>query len=145
MKQPVVLLVLVTFVAVVSFVVASEEFKNGRTMTSLLSGTNVVDTQGDADGTGILKFTVRADEGKFCYDLSVTNISPATNATLNVGLRGTSGEPVASLQPPTKGSSADCVNLDADRIGDIVRNPTTYYVDVQNADFPNGAVRGQLR
>jgi hypothetical protein len=144
MKQPGVLLVLVIFVAAVSFVVASEDFKTGRTKVQL-SGMNVVSNLGDADGSGTLKFTVRADEGKFCYDLSVSNISSATSATLNFGSRGATGQQVATLQAPAKGSSADCVSLDADRIDDITRNPANYYVSVENAEFPNGAIRGQLK
>ena len=143
MKQPVVLLVLVTFVAAVSFVVASEEFKNGRTKTAVLSGMNVIN--GDTDGAGLLKFTVRADQGKFCYDLSVANISRATTATLNLGVRETTGQIVANLQAPANGSSADCIFLDPDRISDITRNPGNYYVSVENQDFPIGALRGQLK
>lgn len=143
MKQPGVLLVLITFVAAVSFVVASEDFKNGRTKTAALSGMNLVN--GDPDGTGVLKYTIGADEGKFCYELSVANISPAAVATLNVGSRGTNGQVVATLQAPTKNSSANCINLDADRISDITRNPAGYYVIVQTEEFPNGAVRGQLK
>ena len=147
MKQPGVLLVLVIFVAAVSFVVASQEFKYGGTKTAQLSGSNVVNSIGDADGTGVLEVTVRADEGKFCYGLSLTNISTASSVTLNYGLKGTNGPQVAILQTPSqaKGSSVDCVALDADRIGDIMRNPASYYVNVQNAEFPNGAVRGQLK
>jgi hypothetical protein len=145
MKQPGVLLILVTFVAAVSFVVASEEYKNGRMKTATLSGINEIATPGDADGTGILKFAVRSEGGRFCYDLSVSNISTPTAASLNMGTRDTVGQPIAVLQPPVTGSVKDCLTFDADRIGDIQRNPANYYVNVQNAEFPNGAIRGQLK
>jgi hypothetical protein len=145
MKQPGVLVVLVIFVAAVSFVVASEEYKNGRVKTATLTGMNEVGALGDADGTGLLKFVVRSDGGRFCYELSVSNISIPTAASLNMGTRDSSGQPIAVLQPPVTGSVNDCVTLDADRIGDIQRNPANYYVNVQNAEFPGGAIRGQLR
>lgn len=34
--------------------------------------------------------------------------------------------------------------LDKNLLKDILRNPESYYVNVHNAAFPNGAVRGQL-
>ena len=144
MKQPGVLLVLVTFVVAVSFVLASEQYKNGKMKTTTLTGLNEVKSLGDPDGTGILKFTLKTEEGKFCYDLNISNISDPTSATINFGTRDSSGDVLITLQPPTLGSSADCVTLDADRIGDIIRNPGSYYVNVLNADFPEGAIRGQL-
>ncbi|HEY6803439.1 MAG TPA: CHRD domain-containing protein [Pyrinomonadaceae bacterium] len=145
MKQPGVLLVLITFVAAVSFVVASDQFKNGRMRSVPLTGQNEATNPGDPDGTGMLKFAVRADEGKFCYDLSVSNISLATTVTLNLGAKGSNGQQVTLLKAPSNNVSADCVSLDADRLGDLARNPANYYVNVQTADFPNGALRGQLK
>ena len=35
-------------------------------------------------------------------------------------------------------------DLDKNLLKDIIRNPENYYVNVHNAPFPNGAVRGQL-
>ena len=144
MKQPGVLLVLITFVVGVSFVVGSEQYKNGTMQTTTLTGLNETSSLGDPDGAGILKFTVKADEGKFCYELNASSISDPTSATLNVGARGISGAVLTTLKTPTQGSSADCVTLDADRMADIVRNPGSYYVNVLNAEFPEGAIRGQL-
>jgi hypothetical protein len=144
MKQPGVLLVLITFVVGVSFVVGSEQYKNGTMQTTTLTGLNETSSLGDPDGVGMLKFTVKADEGKFCYDLNVSTISDPTSATLNIGARGISGAVLTTLKTPTQGSSADCVTLDADRMADIVRNPGSYYVNVLNAEFPEGAIRGQL-
>jgi CHRD domain len=34
--------------------------------------------------------------------------------------------------------------LDKNLLKAIIRNPQDYYVNVHNAPFPNGAVRGQL-
>ena len=145
MKQPGVLLVLVIFVAAVSFVVASEQYKNAGMKTATLSGLNEVRAVGDADGTGILKFSVRDDEGKFCYDLSVANIATPTSVSLTTGTRDDNGEPIAALQLPLSRNANGCIPLEADRISDIQLNPTNYYVNVQNAEFPNGAIRGQLK
>ena len=144
MKQPGVLLVLITFVVGVSFVVGSEQYRNGTMQTTTLTGLNETSSLGDPDGTGMLKFTLKADDGKFCYELNASNISEATSATLNFGARDTSGAVLTTLKAPTQGSSADCVTLDADRTADIVRNPGSYYVNVLNAEFPEGAIRGQL-
>ena len=48
------------------------------------------------------------------------------------------------LKAPATGSSKDCVALEKEKILDIIKNPANYYVNVHNADFPDGAVRGQL-
>jgi len=144
MKQPGVLLVLITFVVGVSFVVGSEQYKNGTMQTTTLTGLNETKSLGDPNGAGVLKFTLKTDEGKFCYNLNVSNISDPTSATLNFGARDISGAVLTTLKTPTQGSSADCVTLDADRMADIVKSPGSYYVNVENSEFPEGAIRGQL-
>ena len=61
---------------------------------------------------------------------------------------------LASLAWPQGGLSADC--LDARLrpaqfpqgdvvVADILANPEDYYVNVHNAEFPSGAIRGQLQ
>ena len=39
---------------------------------------------------------------------------------------------------------AACVSAGEDLIKEIRQNPANYYVNVHNADFPDGAIRGQL-
>jgi len=45
--------------------------------------------------------------------------------------------------PPTSGSSTDCATVDRGLVLAIIHNPENYYVNVQNAEFTAGALRGQ--
>jgi len=53
---------------------------------------------------------------------------------------------VVPLTPPdATGVSTGCVSsVNQDLIKAIIQHPEEYYINVHNADFPAGAVRGQL-
>jgi CHRD domain len=144
MKQPGALIALVIFVAAVSLVVASEQYKRGRSLTGSLSGAAEIPGPGDADGTGSFKVTLNPSRGQVCYELTVANIGTATAAHIHSGAADVAGPVVMMLKAPSNGSSKDCSTLDQDKITDIIKNPTSYYVNVHNSEFPNGAIRGQL-
>ena len=145
MKQPGVLVVLITFILVISFVVASQEAKNDGFVTIALTGADEVNSLGDADGTGVFKFSVKNQERQLCYELSTSKIAAATTATVNLGDAATNGPGIIVLDPPTNGRSQGCVSSKAEILTDITTNPSHYYVNVMNAEFPNGAIRGQLK
>jgi hypothetical protein len=117
-----------------------------HTFSTDMSGAEEVPGPGDPDGTGTATITLDPSQGEVCFELTVSNIEPATAAHIHVAPVGEAGPVVVPLEPPTDGSSSGCVS-DVDRalIQNIIQNPDQYYVNVHNEEFPDGAVRGQLR
>jgi hypothetical protein len=100
--------------------------------------------KGDPDGSGTAELRVDPDKGQVCYKLTVEKIGTATAAHIHKGAAGTSGGPVVPLKAPASGSINDCATVAKDVAQDILKNPANYYVNVHNAEFPGGALRGQL-
>ena len=83
--------------------------------------------------------------------LTVSKIAPAQAAHIHKGVAGSNGPVVANLAAPADGNAADCLTegeagkfVGGQTVADILANPEQYYVNVHNADFPAGAIRGQL-
>jgi hypothetical protein len=116
-----------------------------REFSTEMSGALEAPGPGDPDGTGMANITVNQFKRQVCFALMVEDIEPATAAHIHVAPPGQPGPIVVPLTPPTDGSSSGCVNnVDIRLIRNIIRHPENYYVNVHNADFPAGAVRGQL-
>lgn len=109
------------------------------TLAATLSGANEPGG-GDADGTGAFTVEIDADAGDFCYTLTADKIDKATMAHVHTGAAGVNGPPVVTLE---LGSDL-CVAVEPDVLKPIVANADGYYVNVHNAAYPGGAVRGQL-
>jgi hypothetical protein len=99
---------------------------------------------GDPDGRGSARITVNPGRGEICYDLTVTGIAPATAAHIHEAPAGQAGPVVAPLMAPSSGMSTGCVSVSREEAKDILKHPERYYVNVHNAEFPGGALRGQL-
>jgi hypothetical protein len=100
---------------------------------------------GDPDGSGTALIRLDQADGLVCFDLKVQGVDPLVAAHIHKGAAGTQGAVVVPLVPPgTSGESKGCVQADPALIADIAANPDQYYVNVHNAAFPVGAVRGQL-
>ena len=118
--------------------------QGGRPLATTLTGEAEVPVPGDPDGTGTARLILNPGQEQICYELVVSGIAPATAAHIHEAPAGSAGDVVVGLAAPTDGSSSGCVHLDRAEILDILRSPEDYYVNVHNAEFPGGALRGQL-
>ena len=109
-----------------------------------LSGAAEVPGPGDEDGDGFANFFLSPTTGEICYDISVNGIEAASAAHIHEGGPDTAGQPVVTLQAPVEGSVDACVEADTAVVESIEADPAGFYVNVHNAEFPDGALRGQL-
>ena len=142
---------------VAMFGVATAGHEN-KVLEATLNGRSEVATDGsgrmvgDPDGRGeAYVFGIDGDAATLCYVLTVSKIAPATMAHIHEGAAGTNGPVVANLGAPADGNAADCLTdgeagkfAEGTTAAEILANPGDYYVNVHNAVFPGGAIRGQL-
>jgi hypothetical protein len=113
-------------------------------LTATLSGPAETPA-GDPHGAGTASVRVDPDKGQVCYELHVSKIAPANMAHIHKGPPGQAGPVAIPLKAPDKtGKSSGCAPADRAVLTDLLQNPGAYYVNVHNAAFPGGAVRGQL-
>jgi hypothetical protein len=89
---------------------------------------------------GFAKVVVNAGAGRVCYRLSAANIAPATAA----GIRAGGATVVPFTTPGPDGLGDGCVEVAPELAQAISVAPGNYTVAVANAEYPDGAVRGQL-
>ena len=130
-----------------------EPFKtmSGCTLVATLAGSNEVPKAGpDKSGGDALLIVLRPETGPgtICFVLEhVHGIKlPATAAHIHAGAAGVAGPVVVPFSPPGVSGQADGCTTGVDRalITQILTTPYNFYVNVHNADFPAGAVRGQI-
>jgi hypothetical protein len=114
------------------------------TLEASLTGEKEVPGPGDRNGTGDAKIILKPAKQKVCYVLRADDIRPAQAAHIHEGRRNVAGPVVVELKPPTNGFSSGCTTASRALIRDMIQTPAEYYVNVHNAPFPAGAIRGQL-
>jgi hypothetical protein len=79
-----------------------------------------------------------------CFEIDVTAIGTPLAAHIHDAPVGVASGVVVNFNVPGNGLSGCVDDVDKDLIKAIRQNPAGYYVNVHNAAFPSGAVRGQL-
>lgn|SRR5690606_7632057 len=118
--------------------------EGGRPISVMMTGAAEQPGPGDPDGSGTAHFRLNPGLEQICYTLEVSDIAPAAAAHIHIAGPDAPGPVVVPLTAPTSGMSSGCADVDRELVLDIIHNPGDYYVNVHNADFPAGAVRGQL-
>ena len=108
-----------------------------------LTGEQEVPGPGDPNGFGSATvWTISPNT--VCYRLTAQGIAPPNAAHIHEAPPGVAGPVVLPLQPPTWGVSSGCTEAAPALVSDLQANPSSYYVNVHNAPYPDGALRGQL-
>jgi CHRD domain len=124
-------------------------------LTARLLGRNEV-PPADPDGRGLA--LVDTGRTRVCFALAWSNISPPLFAHIHSGVAGVNGpvvvlffdvpEPAGSppaALPDTINAAAGCTSGQRPALlRDIRQHPSAYYVNIHTAEFPDGAIRGQL-
>jgi hypothetical protein len=124
--------------------IAETAADGGRKFSVTMTGAAERPGPGDPDGSGTAEFTINPGQRRLCYELEVTGIAAATAAHIHIAPVTDAGPVVVGLAAPSDGDSSGCVDITRDLALAIIRDPSAYYVNVHNADFPAGAVRAQL-
>jgi hypothetical protein len=114
-------------------------------LVAALVGAAEIPGPGDPGGVGVAGITLDPILRTLCYALHVVNVAPASAAHIHEGAVRVAGPVVVPLDAPTGGDASGCVqNLDPELVLRLQQNPAGFYVNVHNAAFPDGALRGQL-
>jgi len=148
------ILLSVASAAVIGAALAAPVPQGGRKFTTALSGQNEVNAAnptggaGDPDGTGSASISVNVGQQRVCWDISVNNIAAPMRGHIHHAAVLTNGPIVVgffeSATVALKGCTPTTQPVDRALLRDIIQHPQDYYVNVHTADFPAGAIRGQL-
>jgi hypothetical protein len=116
----------------------------GRTLRASLSGRAEAPRPGKLDARGSATVRINPGQTRLCYTLTTRNLRRATMAHIHRGVAGTAGPPVLPLKVRSNASTSSCTRVARGLARDLIRNPRGFYVNVHSANFPDGAIRGQL-
>jgi len=105
-----------------------------------MDGAQEVPGPGDPDGFGLADLYIDDVALTIDWNFDVSNITlPLTGAHIHAAPVGMAGSVVVDFSAMLSGSGL----FDADLAG-VLAAPDQYYVNLHNANFPAGAIRGQL-
>ena len=116
-------------------------------LSAKLKGNQEVPGPGDRNGKGEGFVSVKAKKGKLCFQISWKKIEQPSADHIHKGAEGVAGDIKVLLfdQAPPTSTVEDCVKgLKKKLLKRIAKSPEKFYVNLHNAAYPDGAIRGQL-
>jgi hypothetical protein len=129
-------------------VATAKERPATKALTAKLTGAAEVPERGDPNGKGTAVIRINQRRGTVCFNISMKRIAGSAAAHIHEAPAGEAGPVRVTLfgDQSSKRLRKGCVrNVPRELVRDIAANPRDYYVNVHNADYPAGAIRGQLR
>lgn len=110
----------------------------GVQLGAVLVGGNEVPGPGDSNGWGLADVWV--NQTQVCWKITAKSVAPITAAHIHAGPAGVAGPVIVPLEPFGEG----CAATPGRTTRFIENHPGQFYVNLHNAEFPGGAIRGQL-
>ena len=138
-----------------SAAIAQPAAEGGRKFSTPMSGAEEVGGTppapgvGDPDGSGTGSVTINVGLQRVCWEFTVNGIVAPNRGHIHKAPAGSNGGIVVdffNVAAGTAGPLTGCTTTpqDAALLKDIIQNPSAYYLNLHNGDFPAGAIRGQL-
>ena len=154
------LIVVCTGVLVAAFSLGGISIASGQDdvpeLRAELSGDQEV-PPADPDGTGKAEVEVKPAEGEVCFEVEFEKTGTPNRGHIHRGGAGVNGPIVVEFfelienpadprhdQLEAESGLKSCVPASASILNEIAANPEGFYVNLHNARFPAGAIRGQL-
>ena len=120
-----------------------------KSLEATLKGKEEVPGPGDKNGKGEIAVTTKAKKGKVCFALEFSQIEDPVAGHIHKGADGVAGDVKVTLFEDPAGipgpTAEGCIkDLREKLVRNIGKTPEKYYVNLHNAEFPDGAIRGQL-
>jgi hypothetical protein len=119
---------------------ATASMTKGNSLHATLLGKSET-PKGDPDGRGTAE--VKITGRRVCWEIKVARVQTIVAAHIHKGGPGVAGPVVVPFGKVFKAKG--CTTTTAAIAAAIERRPSAYYVNVHNAKYPGGALRGQLR
>lgn len=132
-------LLIVVLAALISAAGATAALQKGS-LHATLKG-NVEIPKGDPDGRGTAEITITG--ARVCWQITVSKVGTIVAAHIHKGGPGVAGPVVVPFGKVFKAKG--CTSTSAAIAAAILKHPGAYYVNVHNAKYPGGALRGQLQ
>lgn len=122
-------------------------------LTTTMKGKHEVPGPGDGNGRG--EFAAVLSDTTMCYSFYAKRISAPTASHIHDADKGANGPVIITFKLPTEAGVSECltavpdaedtnVTMSVSELAALKSAPSGFYVNVHNADFPAGAIRGQL-
>lgn len=119
----------------------------GETQYATLSARSLVGMSGAGTGMANAQISISREADQVCYDLrDEQNLGNVTAFMLHRGSAGANGPMLINFPKSEDGEWKGCSSASSEVLENAIdRSPEQYYVMVHTTQYPNGAIRGQLR